>query len=142
MQQVDPGLASLGQRPITQQNVPGASTAPVRPPRAPSRTRAATTASTIAAASSAGTAPATDPKPRPLHSPPESRPNYLRKNTEIDEPAPSTPPGTALPEGNPMDSVPTLEGITLADIPQTRRGRTSDGAASVSTSPEHGALHR
>jgi len=118
MQQVDPGLASLGQRPITQQNVPGASTAPVRPPRPPQGL-----GQQQQSPQSQQPAPQVRP-PRPTLNPglstppPESRPNYLRKNTEIDEPAPSTPPGTALPEGNPMDSVPTLEGITLADIPQ------------------------
>jgi hypothetical protein len=34
-QQVDSGLASIGQRPTTQQNVLGTSTGPVRPPRFP-----------------------------------------------------------------------------------------------------------
>jgi hypothetical protein len=46
----------------------------------------------------------------------------LRKNTEVkivdDEPTPPTPSATAPSESGPLDSVPTLEGLTLADIPQ------------------------
>ncbi|KAH9074724.1 hypothetical protein EDB83DRAFT_2504885 [Lactarius deliciosus] len=48
----------------------------------------------------------------------DPRPNYLRKNTDVkivDEPTPSSP-SSAVPNVPPPG--PTLEGITLADIPQ------------------------
>lgn len=127
-QQPDSTLVAQGQRPANQPSAPGTSTgagslrpqklaqapgqqqqspqqqqqqAPIRPPRPPIN-------STPLAPSS------TDP-----------RPAFLRRNTEaksVDEPAPSSPSSAAPPEGGPFSNVPppgpTLEGITLADIPQ------------------------
>ena len=124
-QQVDPSLASLGQRPTIQQNVSGASTGPVRPPRPPQGLW-----QQQQSPPSQQQAPQARP-PRPTLNPPpltpspaaaaESRPDYFRKPTEVkvvDEPPPSTPPTTVSSEGGPLGSVPTLEGLTLADIPQ------------------------
>ena len=120
--QVDFSPASQGQRPTIQQNVPGASTGPVRPPRPPQGLW-----QQQQSPPSQQPAPQVRP-PRPTLNPPpltpspaESRPDYLRKNTEVkivDEPTPSTPPATVSSEAGPLDSVPTLEGLTLADIPQ------------------------
>jgi hypothetical protein len=122
-QQVDPGLAHLGQRPTIQQNVPAASTGPVRPPRPPQGLW-----QQQQSPPSQQQAPQARP-PRPTLNPPpltpspaaDSRTDYFRKNTEVkivDEPTPSTPPATVSSEGDPLGSVPTLEGLTLADIPQ------------------------
>ena len=122
-QQVDSGLASLGQRPIIQQNVPGASTGPVRPPRPPQGLW-----QQQQSPPSQQQAPQARP-PRPTLNPPpltpspaaDSRPDYFRKTTEVkivDESTPSTPPATVQSEGGSLGSVPTLEGLTLADIPQ------------------------
>ena len=122
-QQVDSGLASQGQRPTIYQNVPGSSTAPVRPPRPPQGLW-----QQQQSPPSQQQAPQTRP-PRPTLNPPpltpspatESRPDYFRRTTEVEvveEPTPSTPPPAAPSEGDPRGSVPTLEGLTLADIPQ------------------------
>jgi hypothetical protein len=124
-QQVDSGLASLGQRPTIHQNVPGANTGPVRPPRPPQGLW-----QQQQSPPSQQQAPQARP-PRPTLNPPpltpspaaESRPDYFRKNTNtevkiVDEPTPSTPPATVQSESDPLGSVPTLEGLTLADIPQ------------------------
>jgi hypothetical protein len=122
-QQVDPSLASQGQRPIIQQSMPVASAGPVRPPRPPQGLW-----QQQQSPPSQQQAPQARP-PRPTLNPPaltpspaESRPDYSRKNTEVkivdDEPTPSTPPTAAPSEGDPLGSVPTLEGLTLADIPQ------------------------
>ena len=122
--QVDSGLVSLGQRPTIQQNVPGVSTGPVRPPRPPQ--------GLWQQQSPPSQQQASQPRPpRPTLNPPpltpspaaaaESRPDYFRKPTEVkivDDPTPSTPPATVQSEGGPLGSVPTLEGLTLADIPQ------------------------
>lgn len=121
-QQVDSGIASQGQRPTILQNVPASGTGPVRPPRPPQGLWQQQSPP------SQQQAPQARP-PRPTLNPPpltpspaaESRPDYFRKNTEVkivDEPAPSTPPATVQSEGDPLGSVPTLEGLTLADIPQ------------------------
>ena len=122
-QLVDLDLASKGQRPVIQQNVPGASTGPVRPPRPPQGLW-----QQQQSPPSQQQAPQARP-PRPTLNPPpltpspasESRPDYFRKNTEVkivDEPTPSTPPTAVPPEGGPLGRVPSLEGLTLADIPQ------------------------
>ena len=123
-QHVDSGLASQGQRPTIHQNVPATNTGPVRPPRPPQGLWQQQQQSPP----SQQQAPQARP-PRPTLNPPpltpspaaESRPDYFRKNTEVkivDEPTPSTPPATVQSEGGPLGSVPTLEGLTLADIPQ------------------------
>lgn len=122
-QQVDSGLAFQGQRTTIQQSVPGTNTGPVRPPRPPQGLW-----QQQQSPPSQQQAPQARP-PRPTLNPPpltpspaaDSRPDYFRKNTEgttVDEPTPSTPPGTVQSEGGRRGSVPTLEGLTLADIPQ------------------------
>ncbi|KAI9464264.1 hypothetical protein F5148DRAFT_187508 [Russula earlei] len=119
MQQFDT-LASQGQRPTIQQTVLGAGSGPVRPQKptqAPGQQQQPP--------QSQQQAPVRPPRPtlNPglLTPSSDSRPNYWRKNTEVkivDEPVPSTPPGTAPPEGSPLSAVTTPEGLTLADIPQ------------------------
>jgi len=121
--QVDSGLASQGQRPTIQQNVPGASTGPVRPPRPPQGLwqQQQSSPSQQQAPQARPTRPTLNPPPLTPSPAAESRPDYFRKNTEVkivDEPTPSTPPATVHSEGGPLGSVPTLEGLTLADIPQ------------------------
>lgn len=124
-QQVDSGLASLGQRPTIQQSVPGTSTGPVRPPRPPQGLWQQQQSPPSQQQAPQARAPRPTLNPPPLTPSPaaaaESRPDYFRKNTEVkvvDEPTPSTPPATVQSEGGPLGSVPTLEGLTLADIPQ------------------------
>ena len=120
--QVDISFASQGQRPTIQQSVPVASGGPVRPPRPPQGLWQQQQSPPSQQQAPQARPPRPTLNPPPLTpSPADSRPEYLRKNTEVkivDEPTPSTPPATARPEGNPLDSVPTLEGLTLADIPQ------------------------
>ena len=126
-QQTDSSLAAQGQRPTNQQSAPGTGAglgsvrthkpaqvpgqhqqspqpqqqAPTRPPRPPLNPTPLATSST------------------------DSRPNFLRKNTDVkivDEPTPSSPSSTVPPDVSPFGNLPppgpTLEGITLADIPQ------------------------
>ena len=125
-QQVDFSVASQGQRPTIQQSVPGASAGPVRPPRPPQglwqqQQQQQSPPSQQQAPQARPPRPTLNPPPL-TPTPADSRPEYLRKNTEVkivdDEPTPSTPSATAPPEGDPLGSVPTLEGLTLADIPQ------------------------
>ena len=124
IQQTDPGPVSQGQqRPAAQQNVQGSSAGPgrsQRPPQAPGQHQQPPQSQQ----------PAPQARPQrptlnsatPTPSPADARPYYLRKNTEVkivdDESTPPTPSATAPSEGGPLDSVPTLEGLTLADIPQ------------------------
>jgi hypothetical protein len=126
--QADSTFASQGQRPAPQQNVPGISASTVRtqrPAQVPGQQHQSP--------QSQQQAPQIRP-PRPTLNPPllvpspaDLRPNYLRRNTEVkivDEPAPTSPSGTVPSEGDLLGSsphsaaVPTLEGLTLADIPQ------------------------
>jgi hypothetical protein len=122
--EVDSGLASQGQRPppTTQQNVPGASAGPLRPQRPPQAQgqQQPPSQSQQHAPPVRPSRPTLNPAP-PAPSSADSRPNYVRKNSEVkivDESAPSSPSATVPSEGGPLDSVPTLEGLTLADIPQ------------------------
>lgn len=122
-QHVDSSLASQAQRPTIQQNVLGASTGPVRPPRPPQGLWQQQQSPPSQQQAPQGRPPRPTLNPPPLTPSPaaESRPDYFRKNTEVkivDEPTPSTPPATVQSEGGPLGSVPTLEGLTLADIPQ------------------------
>ena len=122
--QADPSLVSQGQqRPAAQQNVQGSSAGPVRsqrPSQAPGQHQQPPQSQQPAP-------PARPQRPTlnpatPTPSPADARPYYLRKNTEVkivdDESTPPTPSATVPSEGSPLDSVPTLEGLTLADIPQ------------------------
>jgi hypothetical protein len=119
-QQADPSLVSQGQRPAVQQNIQGAvPVRPQRPPQAPGQQQQPPQ-SQQAAPQSRPLRPTLNPA-APSASPVDLRPNYLRKNTEVkivDEPAPLTPSANVPLEGGPLESVPTLEGLTLADIPQ------------------------
>ena len=120
--QTDSNLASQGQRSTNQQSVPGtgAGASSVRTPKSQQQS----------SPQPQQQAPPTRP-PRPplnatlLPTSTESRPNYLRKNTDVkivDEPTPSSPSSTIPPDVSPFGNLPppgpTLEGITLADIPQ------------------------
>jgi hypothetical protein len=122
-QQVDPSLAFQGQRPTVQQSVQGVSAGPVRPQRPPQGLglQQQSPQSQQSAPPARPQRPTLNPA-APTPSPADSRPNFLRKNTEVkivdDEPTPPTPSATAPSESGPLDSVPTLEGLTLADIPQ------------------------
>ncbi len=122
-QQVDPSLAFQGQRPTVQQSVQGVSAGPVRPQRPPQGPglQQQSPQSQQSAPPARPQRPTLNPA-APTPSPADSRPNFLRKNTEVkivdDEPTPPTPSATAPSESGPLDSVPTLEGLTLADIPQ------------------------
>jgi hypothetical protein len=124
--QTDTSFAPQSQRPAPQQNVPGASASSVRiqrPAQAPGQHQQLP--------QSQQQTPPTRP-PRPTLNPPllvpspaDPRLNYLRRTTEVkivDEPAPTSPSGAIPFEGGPLGSsppaVPTLEGLTLADIPQ------------------------
>jgi hypothetical protein len=122
MQQADPSLALQGQRPNAQQNVPGVSSAPVRPPRPPQALGQQQQLPQLQQPAPSARPPRPTLNPATSTPPPtDSRPNYLRKNTEVkivDEPSPPTPSATVPSEGGPLGSVPTLEGLTLADIPQ------------------------
>src|SRR6267142_1099057 len=119
-QQADPSLVSQGQRPTVQQNVQGAGLVrPQRPLQAPGQQQQQPQ-SQQAAPQSRPPRPTLNPA-APSLSPVDSRPNYLRKNSEVkivDEPTLTTPSANVPPEGGPLGSVPTLEGLTLADIPQ------------------------
>jgi hypothetical protein len=119
--QVDLTLASQGQRPAAQQNVQGVGPVrPQRPPQAPGQQQQQQPQSQQAAPQSRPPRPTLNPA-TPTASPVDSRPNFLRKNSEVkivDESAPSTPSANVPPESGPLSSVPTLEGLTLADIPQ------------------------
>ncbi|KAI9440649.1 hypothetical protein H4582DRAFT_2212181 [Lactarius indigo] len=127
-QQTDSTLAAQGQRPSNQQSVPGAgagasSVRTQRPAQVPGQQQQSPQPQLQ-------TPQARPPRP-PLNptsvvpSSADSRPNYLRKNTDVkivDEPTPSSPSSAVSPDGGPFSNVPppgpTLEGITLADIPQ------------------------
>ncbi|KAH9169848.1 hypothetical protein EDB89DRAFT_2230988 [Lactarius sanguifluus] len=128
-QQADSTLAAQGQRPTNQQSIPGAgagasSVRTQRPTQAPGQQQQSPQPQQQ-------TPHARPPRP-PLNPtslvPPSSadpRPNYLRKNTDVkivDEPTPSSPSSAVPSDGGPFGNVPppgpTLEGITLADIPQ------------------------
>ena len=111
-QQVDFSVASQGQRPTIQQSVPGPSTGPGRHPRPPQ----GLWQQQQQALPARPPRPALNPPPPPP--PADSRPGYLGKNTEVKIVDKPTPPTTTPPEGDPLGSVPTLEGLTLADIPQ------------------------
>ncbi|KAH9032333.1 RhoGAP-domain-containing protein [Lactarius hengduanensis] len=127
-QQTDSIFAAQGQRTTNQQSVPGAgagasSVRTQRPAQAPGQQQQSPQ-------------PQQTPQIRPPRPPlnptslvPSSsadpRPNYLRKNTDVkivDEPTPSSPSSAVPSDGGPFSNVPppgpTLEGITLADIPQ------------------------
>ena len=122
MQQADPSLASQGQRPTIQQNTIGTNPGPVRPQRPPQSQgqHQQLPQSQQQALQARPPRPTLNPTP-PAPAPADSRPNYFRKNTEVkivDEPSPSSPSATVQAEGGPLSSVPTLEGLTLADIPQ------------------------
>ena len=123
-QQTDSTLAAQGQRPTNQQSVPGAgagasSVRTQRPTQAPGQQQQSPQPQQQA--------PQIRP-PRPPLNPtalaPDSRPDYLRKNTDVkivDEPTPSSPSSAVPSDGGPFGNVPPpgpLEGITLADIPQ------------------------
>ena len=131
-QQVDFSVASQGQRPTIQQSVPGPSTGPVRHPRPPQGLWQ----------QQQQALPARPPRPALILPPPpppaDSRPGYLCKNTEVkivDKPTPPTPPATTPPEGDP-GSVPTLEGLTLADIPRLTEAAQAMGQRRLL--PRHG----
>lgn len=127
LQQPDSNLVAQNQRPTNQPSAPGTGTSagplrPQKPAQAPGQQQQSP--------QQPQQAPVRPPRPpisaSPL-SPPstDSRPAFLRRNTEaksVDEPAPSSPSSAAPPEGGPFSNVPppgpTLEGITLADIPQ------------------------
>ncbi|KAH8983177.1 hypothetical protein EDB86DRAFT_3106521 [Lactarius hatsudake] len=128
-QQTDSTLAAQGQRPTNQQSVPGAgagasSVRTQRPAQAPGQQQQSP--------QSQQQTPQTRPPRPPLNptslvssSSADPRPNYLRKNTDVkivDEPTPSSPSSAVPSDGGPFSNVPppgpTLEGITLADIPQ------------------------
>lgn len=124
IQQADPSLISQGQqRPTAQQNVPHLSAGPVRsqrPPQVPGQQQQLPQ-SQQPAPPSRPQRPTLNPA-TPTPPPPDVRPNFLRKNTEVkivdDESTPPTPSATVPSEGGPLGSVPTLEGLMLADIPQ------------------------
>ena len=124
IQHIDPVPVSQGQqRPAAQQNVQGSSAGPgrsQRPPQAPGQHQQPPQ-SQQPAPQARPQRPTLNPA-TPTPSPADARPYYLRKNTEVkivdDESTPPTPSATAPSEGGPLDSVPTLEGLTLADIPQ------------------------
>lgn len=126
-QQPDSTLVAQNQRPANQPSAPGTGTSagslrPQKPTQAPGQQQQPP--------QQPQQAPVRPPRPpisaSPLAPPStDSRPAFLRRNTEaksVDEPAPSSPSSAAPPEGGPFSNVPppgpTLEGITLADIPQ------------------------
>jgi hypothetical protein len=126
-QQPDSALVAQGQRPANQPSAPGTGTGagslrPQKPAQAPGQQQQSP--------QQQQQAPVRPPRP-PINSTPlapsstDPRPAFLRRNTEaksVDEPASSSPSSAAPPEGGPFSNVPppgpTLEGITLADIPQ------------------------
>ncbi|KAI0272572.1 hypothetical protein BC834DRAFT_353587 [Gloeopeniophorella convolvens] len=125
-QQVDASLASHAQRPAIQQSASGAGAGAgraQRPTQVPGQQQQ----------SPQSQQQAPQRPPRPTLNPPaptalsstDPRPNYSRKNTEVmivDDPAPASPSVVAPPEGGPLGNAPphapTLEALTLADIPQ------------------------
>ena len=126
--QTDSTLATQGQRPVNQPSVPGmgASAGSLRtqkPTQVPGQQQQLTQPQQQAPP----TRPPRPPLSATLSAPTsaEPRPIFLRKNTDVrsvDEPTPSSPSSTVPPDGGPFSDVPppgpTLEGITLADIPQ------------------------
>ena len=122
--QTDSTLAAQGQRPANQPNNPGPGASSVRTQKsaqAPGQQQQSPQLQQQA--------PQSRPPRPPLNpafsapSPADSRPNFLRRNTDVkDEPTPPSPSSVAPPDGGPFSNVPppgpTLEGITLADIPQ------------------------
>ncbi|KAH8976622.1 RhoGAP-domain-containing protein [Lactarius hatsudake] len=131
LQQTDSTLAARGQRPTNQRSVPGAgagasSVRTQRPAQAPGQQQSPQSQQ------SQQQTPQTRPPRPPLNptslvpsSSADARPNHLGKNTDVkivDEPTPSSPSSAVPSDGGPFSNVPppgpTLEGITLADIPQ------------------------
>jgi hypothetical protein len=119
--QTDSTLAAQGQRPANQPSIPGAGASSVRTQKsaqAPGQQQQSPQLQQQA--------PQSRPPLNTAYSSPssaDSRPNFLRKNTDVkDEPTPPSPSSVAPPDGGPFSNVPppgpTLEGITLADIPQ------------------------
>ncbi|KAF8273215.1 hypothetical protein EI94DRAFT_1716604 [Lactarius quietus] len=125
-QQTDTTPVAQGQRPAHQPNAPGAGAGSVRaqkPAQAPGQQQQSPQLQQQAP-QSRSPRPPLNPTPQASSSA-DSRPNFLRRNTDVkivDEPAPPSPSSTAPLDGGPFSNLPppgpTLEAITLADIPQ------------------------